>query len=247
MLDWEGNMQPKKDRQHRIVFDDVEDDVNMVASLSITPLEQEAIDTHLIEDNERPDEVGIPFIPTSGDCVPSTLGSRSNTLVDLEFNRHMCEKERDGQIGASIGSTNTLQSRYISDSETEADEQSHDDPTCNDVDECFDLFSDLDGDGANEGWMSSFLIQQLSQDHKVSLLNTYLRYGAYPTKMLKGQLTRQLKRLYAHKTLRCHVIIVQMTVCCVIDASRIISLWIPSLPSRRVEDPLEVIHVANSL
>ena len=52
MLDWEGNMQPKKDRQHRIVLDDVEDDVNMVASLSITPLEQEAIDTHLIEDNE---------------------------------------------------------------------------------------------------------------------------------------------------------------------------------------------------
>ena len=62
----------------------------------------------------------------------------------------MCEKECDGQIAASLGSTNALQSRYISDSETEADEQSHDDSTCNDVDECFDLFSDLDGDGANE-------------------------------------------------------------------------------------------------
>ena len=51
MLDWEGNMQPKKDRQHRIVLDNVEDNVNMVASLSIAPLEQEAIDTHLIEDD----------------------------------------------------------------------------------------------------------------------------------------------------------------------------------------------------
>ena len=40
MLDWEGNMQPKKDHQHQIVLDDVEDDVNMVASLLITPLEQ---------------------------------------------------------------------------------------------------------------------------------------------------------------------------------------------------------------
>ena len=99
--------------------------------------------THLIEDDER-------FIPQSGDCVSSTLGSISNTLVDLEFSRHMCDKERDGWIAASIGSTNTLQSRYISDSETEADEQSHDDSTCNDVDECFDLLSDLDGDGANE-------------------------------------------------------------------------------------------------
>ena len=143
MLDWEGSMQPKKDHQHRIVLDDVEDNINMVASLSITPLEQEAIDTHLIEDDER-------FIPRSGDCVSSTLGSISNTLVDLEFSRHMCDKERDGRIAASIGSTNTLQSRYISDSETEADEQSHNDSTCNDVDECFDLFSDLDGDGANE-------------------------------------------------------------------------------------------------
>ena len=38
MLDWEGNMQPKRDRQHRIVLDDVEDDIKMVASLLITPL-----------------------------------------------------------------------------------------------------------------------------------------------------------------------------------------------------------------
>ena len=90
--------------------------------------------------------MGIPFIPRSGDCVSSTLGSISNTLVDLEFSHHMCEKERDGRIAASIGSTNTLQSRYISDSETEADEQSQDDSTCNDVD---DLLSDLDGDGVH--------------------------------------------------------------------------------------------------
>ena len=33
MLDCEGNMQPKRDCQHRIILDDVEDDVNMVASL----------------------------------------------------------------------------------------------------------------------------------------------------------------------------------------------------------------------
>ena len=92
--------------------------------------------------------MGIPFIPRSGDCVSSTLGSILNTLVDLELSRHMCEKERNGRIAASIGPTNTLQSRYISDSEPEADKQSHDDSTCNDVVDCFDLISDLDGDGA---------------------------------------------------------------------------------------------------
>ena len=96
MLDWEGNMQPKRDCQHRIVLDDVEDDVNMVASLSITPLEQEAIDIHLIEDDERLDKMEISFTPRPVDHVSSTLGSISNTLVDLDLSSHMCDKEHDG-------------------------------------------------------------------------------------------------------------------------------------------------------
>ena len=150
MLDWEGNMQPKRDCQHRIVQDDVEDDVNMVASLSITPLEQEAIDIHLIEDDEQFDEMGISFIPRPGDHVSSMLGSISNTLVDLDLSNYMCEKECDGQIAASIGSTNTLQLRYISDSEPEAEEQNHDDSTCNDDDDSFAITFDLDDDGAHE-------------------------------------------------------------------------------------------------
>ena len=98
---------------------------------------------HLIEDDERP-------ITCSEDCVSNTLGSISNTLVDLELSRHMCDKEHDGRIAARIGSTSTLQSRYISDSEPETDKQSHDDSTCNVDDKCFDLLSDVDGDGANE-------------------------------------------------------------------------------------------------
>ena len=149
MLDWEGNMQPKKDRQHRSVPDDVEDDSNMVASLSITPLEQEAIDIHLIEDDEQLDKMGISSIPRPGDYISSTLGSISNTLVDLELSSHMCEMERDSRIAASIGSTNMLQSRYISDSEPEANEHSQDDSTCNDDDDSFDI-SDLNGDRAQE-------------------------------------------------------------------------------------------------
>ena len=96
MLDWEGNMQPKKDRQHWIVLDDVEDDINMVASLLITLLEQEAIDTHLVEDDEQYDRMRILTIPRSADNVSCTLGSISNTLVDLDLSRYMCEKECDG-------------------------------------------------------------------------------------------------------------------------------------------------------
>ena len=150
MLDWEGNMQPKKDRQHQIVLDNVEDDVNMVASLLITLLEQEAIDTHLVEDDERYDEMRISFSPRPADKVSCTLGSISNTLVDLDLSWYMCEKEHDGQIAASIGSMNILVSRYISDSEPEDNEPNDDNSTCSDDDESFDLSFDLDSKGAQE-------------------------------------------------------------------------------------------------
>ena len=53
MLDWEGNMQQKRDHQHQIILDNVEDDLNMVASLQSTQLEQEVIDAHLVEDDQH--------------------------------------------------------------------------------------------------------------------------------------------------------------------------------------------------
>ena len=70
--------------------------------------------------------------------------------MDLDLSNYMCEKERDGRIAASIGSTNALQSRYISDSEPEDEEQNNDDSTCNDDDDSFAITFDLDDDGANE-------------------------------------------------------------------------------------------------
>ena len=150
MLDWEGNMQPKKDCQHWIVLDDVEEDVNMVASLLITPLEQEAIDTHLVEDVKQYDRMRMLTIPRLADNVSSTLGSISNTLVDRDLSRYMCEKEQDGLIAASIGSTNALASRCISDSESEEDEPNDDNSTCDDDDRSFDLSFVLDSEGAHE-------------------------------------------------------------------------------------------------
>ena len=60
------------------------------------------------------------------------------------------KKERDGRIAASIGSTNTLESWYVSDSEPEDNEPNHDDSTCNDDDGSFDLSFDLDNEGDQE-------------------------------------------------------------------------------------------------
>ena len=167
MLDWEGNMQPKRDRQHCIVLDDVEEDVHMVTSLSITPLEQEAVDIHLIEDDEPFDEMGTSFILRPGDNVSCVLGSISNTLVDLDLSNYMSEKERDGRIAASISSTNALQSRYISDSEPEAEEHNYDESTCNDDDDSSALLFDLDGDRAHERVDEFFSHLTMPQDHEV--------------------------------------------------------------------------------
>ena len=86
-------MQPRRDHQHQIILDDVEDDVNMVASLQITQLEQEVIDAHLVEDDEHYDGMRMMTILRLADNVSSTLGSISNTLVDQDLSRSMCEKE----------------------------------------------------------------------------------------------------------------------------------------------------------
>ena len=70
--------------------------------------------------------------------------------MDQDLSWYMCEKEQDGQIAASIGSTNTLASRYISDSEPEDDEPNDDNSTCDDDDRSFDLSFDLDSEGAHD-------------------------------------------------------------------------------------------------
>ena len=93
MLDWEGNMQQKRDHQHQIILDDVEDDINMVASLQTTQLEQEVIDVHLVEDDELNEGMRMTTILGGADNISSTLGSISNTLVDHDLSRYMCERE----------------------------------------------------------------------------------------------------------------------------------------------------------
>ena len=181
MLDWEGNMQPKRDHQHWIILDDVEDDVNMVASLQITQLEQEVIDAHLVEDDKHYDGMRTMTIPMSADNVSSTLGSISNTLVDQDLSWYMCEKEQDGWIAASIGSTNTLASRYISDSEPEDDEPYDNNSTCKDDDMSFDLSFDLDSDGAQEKVEEFFShVTNASRPHGVTLEHLSKIWGISP-------------------------------------------------------------------
>ena len=213
MLDWEGNMQPKKDCQHCIVLDDVEDDIGMVASLQITPLEQEAIDAHLVEDDKHYEGMRILANPRSADNVSSTLGSISNTLVDQDLSMYMCEKERDGWIAASIGSTNTLELQYISDSEPEDDETHDDNSTCEGDDMSFDLSFDLDSEGAHDK-VEEFFSHAINASRPRGVTpNTYPRYGASHRKMLEELLIPQLKHLYEHRILLCHTTMALMITC----------------------------------
>ena len=94
----------------------MEDDLNVVASLEITQLEQEAIDVHLVENEEHYEGTTMTTIPRVTDNISSTLRSISNTLVDHDLSWYMCERERDGHFAASIGSTNTLVLQCISNS-----------------------------------------------------------------------------------------------------------------------------------
>ena len=116
----------------------MEDDLNMVASLEISQLEQEAIDTHLVENEEHFEGMKMTTIPRAADNVSSTLRSISNTLVDHDFSWYMCEREQDGHFAASIGSTNTLVLQYISDSEPDDNDSSYADD---------DMMLDLDNEG----------------------------------------------------------------------------------------------------
>ena len=71
----------------------MEDDLNMVASLEITQLEQEAIEAHLVENEEHYERATMMTIPKVANNISSTLGSISNTLVDHDLCWHMCERE----------------------------------------------------------------------------------------------------------------------------------------------------------
>jgi agmatine/peptidylarginine deiminase len=54
MLDWEGNLKSKKDREYKIVLDDIpEDDVEMV-SLVVSSAESAQIDAAMVDENVNP-------------------------------------------------------------------------------------------------------------------------------------------------------------------------------------------------
>ena len=100
MLDWEGNMKPVKDREVRVVLDDVPVDEALASALSLCPQEGAMIDT-LLSDDVKPEIV--PGEPLSFDAALSQRGD-------------------DGNFMMSIGSTTAHDSIYLETVEEDEDE-----------------------------------------------------------------------------------------------------------------------------
>ena len=90
MLDWEGNMRPKGEREIRIVLDEIEDDQAMASVLHVSSAESAAIDNHLSHE------------PTAHNShKPTSLG------------KALMQRGADGDFMMSIGSTTMHDSAYL--------------------------------------------------------------------------------------------------------------------------------------
>ena len=90
MLDWEGNMTLKKDREARVVIDELPDDMAMISSMVVSKLENEMIDTHFASVNDDHDNPHPQYqqVPPQADEVTSVLAEVTNMLNDeVLYNR----------------------------------------------------------------------------------------------------------------------------------------------------------------
>jgi Reverse transcriptase (RNA-dependent DNA polymerase) len=99
MLDWEGNIKEKRLREHRVVLDDIPDDVMMASALHVGLVEQQAVDNtfnddDILEPTDKPqDELTLyDLMKEQADVsmFKMNIGSTNvskvnvNTLLDVE-------------------------------------------------------------------------------------------------------------------------------------------------------------------
>ena len=143
MLDWEGNIVERKDREH-ILLSDIERDEAMAASVQVGSIKIKAINLVMETMNEGL-EVPHPcyeHVPQEADQISSILASVSPVLNDQTLYSRMAERANLGRFQASIGSTNATDSAYlvdtVDDNKSQDDEASNDDDSSNEDDLLFD-------------------------------------------------------------------------------------------------------------
>ena len=133
MLDWEGNLTLKRDREARMVLEEIPEDGAMVSSMFVSRIEDEAVDVAFADDKEN--ELSKPMyrsIPKSADEVASVLTGVSTTLNDETMCALMEERAERGRFEMNIGSTNATSEVYV---ETVTEDDESDDESSDDEDE----------------------------------------------------------------------------------------------------------------
>jgi hypothetical protein len=122
MLDWEGNMITKRDRQ-QILLSEIQDDGAMAASVGISSIEVKAIDSVMETMGEMYDRPHPCYesVPREADQIASILASVSPILNDQTLYDRMAEQASLGKFQASIGSTKVTDNEYLVDDDSTPD------------------------------------------------------------------------------------------------------------------------------
>jgi hypothetical protein len=113
MLDWEGNMTPKKDREQRLVLEELPDDGALVSSLVVGHRENVAIDATFDGDRDERPQPQYQSVPEHIDEVGSILAGVSNVLNDQTLYAKLKERADLGTFSMNVGSTNSDPSVFV--------------------------------------------------------------------------------------------------------------------------------------
>ena len=149
MLNWEGNMKPVKEREFRVVLDEIPEDDPMVSALWVCPTEGVAIDS-LLSDGLKPDE-----------CDDG---------LSLSLDEAITSRAMDGDFMMSIGSTvssDLPQVTAVTDDEESGDESDEAAPGYNCMGSMEDELDDFMA-SAVAGFASGVTPEHLSKVWRIS-------------------------------------------------------------------------------
>jgi transposase InsO family protein len=141
MLDWEGNLNDRPDRQ-QILLANIDEDDAMAASVYVGSIKVQAIDVNLRRTTSFDDLPSQCYqhIPREADQVASVLGEVSPILDDQRLYNSLKERAQLGKFQASIGSTNVTDEEYLVDDEDDHTSDESDDSSLGSEQLLDDLF-----------------------------------------------------------------------------------------------------------
>ena len=125
MLDWEGNIVEKKDRQQILLSDIKPDSIGEISSYEISSIELKVVDERLDENNGEDDGPSPLYerVPKQCDEVGAVLGEINPVLDQDRMCSLISARGELGRFQASIGSTNVLEEKFMQDDTTVTTEE----------------------------------------------------------------------------------------------------------------------------